>query len=151
MTEKKTYTELVADLNTQIYQSMSLDTFKTYTTVLDPTYSPSYSTNITTSGSPTWTVNIPNSGGNYYNYTVNTTGPDYYQNINISPKLAITDPKLEVTLDDGSIVTLSRDDLIKYISEQQLVRENELVRAMYERYQVAVKLVRSDDDGDERS
>ena len=55
---------------------------------------------------------------------------------------------VQVTMDDGTEEVISREDLIKYISERKLVQGNEVVRKVYERYQVAVKLVGSDDNGD---
>jgi hypothetical protein len=64
------------------------------------------------------------------------------------PRIKKSEKTIEVTMDDGSIESISREDLIKYISEQRIVRENAVVRKVYERYQVAVKLVRSDDNGD---
>lgn len=77
---------------------------------------------------------------------------DYLKLINNMPKpnakFRGDEVGLDVALDDGSTETVTREELIKYISDRKLVRENEVVRTMYDRYQVAVKLVRSDDNGD---
>lgn len=58
---------------------------------------------------------------------------------------------LQIELDDGSVQTISRDELVKYIGERQIRQENEVVRTMWDRYQVAIKLVRSTDHGNEGS
>lgn len=71
-----------------------------------------------------------------------------YDTFKYAPRVDKYEKKVEVVMDDGSVESVSREDLIKYISEQRIVRENEVVRKVYERYQVAVKLVRSDDNGD---
>ena len=65
-----------------------------------------------------------------------------------APELKKSDSKLDVVMDDGKVETVTREELIKYIGERKIVQENEVVRKVYERYQVAVKLVRSDDNGD---
>lgn len=78
-------------------------------------------------------------------YNKGSWGADrYVYNPNIKP----SDKALDVIMEDGSTETISRADLIKYIGERKIIRENEVVRKVYERYQVAVKLVRSDDNGD---
>lgn len=59
-----------------------------------------------------------------------------------------SDNQLNIYNDEGKVESISREELIKYIEERKVIRENEVVRKVYERYQVAVKLVRSDDDGD---
>jgi len=75
-----------------------------------------------------------------------------WDNLFSEPKKTIAVNKmvdvLVVEMDNQTTVTVPRSDLIKYISEQQIIRKNEVVRKVYERYQVAVKLVRSDDNGD---
>jgi hypothetical protein len=86
-------------------------------------------------------------------YMPRSTGKTYsqswdYDTFQYAPRLDRYEKKVDVVMDDGSIESISREDLIKYISEQRIVRENEVVRKVYERYQVAVKLVRSDDNGD---
>jgi hypothetical protein len=58
------------------------------------------------------------------------------------------DDRLDVHLGNGVTEWVSREELIKYISERKVIQENEVVRKVYERYQVAVKLVRSDDNDD---
>lgn len=84
----------------------------------------------------------------YYNgYKYYDTWNDY-EKPNAPPRVDKTEKTVDVVMDDGSVESILREDLIKYISEQQVVRENEVVRKVYERYQVAVKLVRSDDNGD---
>lgn len=86
---------------------------------------------------------------------VNTSIPNipissitWKNNYNITSSLNSYDTTIQVKLDDGSLESVTREELIKYISERKLIQENEAVRSMYERYQVAVKLVRSDDNGD---
>ncbi len=59
-----------------------------------------------------------------------------------------TTKAIDVCLENDTQETITREELVKYLSERKLVRENELVSKMYDRYQVAVKLARSDDDGD---
>jgi hypothetical protein len=107
----------------------------------------SYSSQIYTSIAPTINSGIITTSTTPWNtYTLKCDdGPYFHAN----PVIRADHRNIDIKMDDGSVVTLSREELIKYISEQQLVRENELIHAMYERYQVAVKLVRSDDDGDE--
>lgn len=80
--------------------------------------------------------------------TYNWTSYGEYNTYNYIPKVEKSDAKVEVRLDDGSVESITREELIKYIGERKIVRENEVVRKVYERYQVAVKLVRSDDNGD---
>lgn len=53
---------------------------------------------------------------------------------------------LYIQKDDGNYESISHEDLIKYIGERNLIQENELVREMYDRYQVTIKLVRSDEN-----
>lgn len=71
-----------------------------------------------------------------------------YETFKSAPRIDKYEKKVDVVMDDGSVESISREDLIKYISEQRIIQENEVVRKVYERYQVAVKLVRSDDNGD---
>lgn len=78
---------------------------------------------------------------NYKTYLTNTV----YKS---EPTLLPDDEKVGIRMEDGSTSFITREELIKYIGERTLVQQNELVRKMYERYQVAVKLARSDDDGD---
>lgn len=66
----------------------------------------------------------------------------------VTPSLSKYDTTLLVTLEDGSIRSISREELVKYIGERDLIENNEIVRTMYDRFQVAVKLARSDDNGD---
>lgn len=56
---------------------------------------------------------------------------------------------LSIPLPDGSIETVNRSELVKYISERKLRESNELVRAQWDRYQVTVKIVGSTDNGQE--
>ncbi len=49
---------------------------------------------------------------------------------------------------DSKAGTISREELVKYLEERKLREENELVRSLWDRYQVAVKLVRSSEDDD---
>jgi hypothetical protein len=48
---------------------------------------------------------------------------------------------------NGSRYTVSGNELVKYIGERELVANNETVRSLWNRYQVAVKLVGSKDHG----
>ena len=48
---------------------------------------------------------------------------------------------------DGSLQTVSYNELVKYIRERELVANNSTVRSLWDRYQVAVKLVGSKDHG----
>jgi hypothetical protein len=75
----------------------------------------------------------------------NPVSYDYYH---AAPTLRKQHDEIDIEMKDGSYETVTRDELIKYISERKLIKENHAVRSMYERYQVAVKLVRSDDNGD---
>ena len=65
-----------------------------------------------------------------------------------APMVTKTHGKVEVLDANGNSESITYDELIKYIGERKLIQENEAVRKVYERYQVAVKLVRSDDNGD---
>lgn len=101
---------------------------------------------------------------NYPNQVVVQTNPTYqapttnpytwrvnfndYATYHVSPLVTKSDSKVEVTMDDGSVEHITREELVKYIGERKLVQENEVVRKMYDRFQVAAKLARSDDDGD---
>jgi len=88
-------------------------------------------------------LNVPSSKTSWpYGYGDYDT---YYKS---APMVSKYEKKVEVTLDDGSVESISREELIKYIGERKIIQENEVVRKVYERYQVAVKLVRSDDNGD---
>ena len=84
----------------------------------------------------------------YHTYPSTKSWGEYDTYFKSAPMVSRYDKKVEVQMEDGSIESISREELIKYISEQRVVRENEMVRKVYERYQVAVKLVRSDDNGD---
>lgn len=80
------------------------------------------------------------------NYTITTDGT--WVNRVPAPLVTLNDKEVRVDTPDGITESISREDLIKYIDERRLVQENEVVRKMYERYQVAVKLARSDNNGD---
>lgn len=82
----------------------------------------------------------------YNQYVHNTTWDT--SSYHYAPRLEKSESKLEVAMDNGKVETVTREELIKYICERKIVQENEVVRKVYERYQVAVKLVRSDDNGD---
>ena len=69
----------------------------------------------------------------------------------LSPPVTKSAGEVEVEMEDGSIQTVSWSELVKYIRERQLRSENDVVRSMWDRYQVAAKLVRSTDDGNEIS
>lgn len=84
--------------------------------------------------------------GSLKNYTIQTDGTWY--NRVPTPLVTINDKEVRVDTPAGITESISREDLIKYIDERKLVQENEVVRKMYERYQVAVKLARSDNNGD---
>lgn len=76
------------------------------------------------------------------------TYADYDSYFKPSPQVGKYESQVEVVMDNGSLETISRAELIKYIGERKIIQENEVVRKVYERYQVAVKLVGSDDNGD---
>jgi DNA-binding cell septation regulator SpoVG len=106
------------------------------------------------------TITSINSMTNHtYPYTmynnISSTSPIYgdytlYSNMYEHVKVNRSNRGVMISMPDGSQEQVSYEDLVKYISEQQLVKSNAVVRGMYDRYQVAVKLVRSDDDGDTR-
>lgn len=73
---------------------------------------------------------------------------DSYSNIRACPQVTRYDSEIIVTTDEGEHEHITRDEMLKYISERKLIQENELVRKVYERFQVALKLARSDDNGD---
>lgn len=50
---------------------------------------------------------------------------------------------------DQKAVLIPRDELVKYIRERELRESSDLVRTLWDRYQVAVKLVGSKNDGKE--
>ena len=81
---------------------------------------------------------------NQYSHNITWNTDSYHY----APRLEKFESKLEVAMDDGKVETVTREELIKYICERKIVQENEVVRKVYERYQVAIKLVRSDDNGD---
>ena len=94
-------------------------------------------------------LSISNNNNTYRAYDKSLWDKEYlYDRNSTKQTLHSRSESFEITTDDGSLEVLSRADLLKYISERKLVQTNEAVRKMYERYQVAVKLVRSDDDGD---
>lgn len=146
----KSYGDLFNNEDSIDSKSMSIDTMKsmydnlvqkyvedkTYhnypgqyvTTPVMPTYNPGH---YTTPVNYTWKINL----NDYHTY-------------HISPQVTKSDSKVEVTMDDGSVEHVTREELVKYIGERKLVQENEVVRKMYDRFQVAAKLARSDDNGD---
>jgi len=82
-------------------------------------------------------------------HTWNTTiYSDTFARYQISPQVGKQDCKVEVRMDDNSVEHITREELVKYISERKAIRENPLVRKLYERLQVALKLSRSDDNGE---
>jgi len=138
--EKKTS---ISTIDLKYLQDMlSLDTTDYYTTLYPSPgifNQPVYNPQIVNSG-PTW---------NHNSYTWNipltsSASPKYH----VSPRVTTLDSSVEVNMEDGSLEHITREELLKYISERKAIQENELVRTMYERYQVALKLSRSDDDGD---
>lgn len=108
--------------------------------------------------SGTITTTITNAGtGGYYSYN-----PNNYSLISNStltnnswnvtrPYVAKHDVTVSFQIDDGTFIDFPRAELIKYICDQPLREENEVVRKLWERYEVAVKLVRSKDNGDHGS
>lgn len=82
---------------------------------------------------------------NVWTTTITTDNLARYQ---ISPMLHKNDPKVEVRMDDESIESVTRAELVKYIRERKEIQENPLTRKLYERLQVALKLSRSDDNGE---
>lgn len=62
----------------------------------------------------------------------------------------ITSMASEVTVFDAQnrpVGTVTPAELIKYIGERELIQQNEPVRTLWERYQVAVRLVGSESNG----
>jgi hypothetical protein len=123
----------------------SMDTFEdVYKKYLDSNVSgilPStYTLPSNQTSAPSWTVSP-----NFWNTVVTT---DSLKTYHISPRVKKNDCKVEVTMDNGSVEHVTRDELLKYISERKCIQENEIVRKLYERFQVALKLARSDDNGD---
>ena len=112
---------------------------------------------------PTPTINVVRANtqntqpiNNYTPYLYNNMGY-YYQSSIDSVYNSTMYNILQVPQETSSIIvtdltgkthTIEITSLLKYIDEQELVKSNELVRQSYERYQVAIKLVRSDDNGD---
>jgi len=105
---------------------------------------------------PTTITSFPNYHDQYsLNHTipspVNWNTVIYSDNLKtyqVSPQVGKHDSKVEVRMDDNSVEHITREELVKYISERKAIRENPLVRKLYERLQVALKLSRSDDNGE---
>jgi hypothetical protein len=49
--------------------------------------------------------------------------------------------------ENDPVGTVTPAELVKYIRERELIEENQTVRTLWERYQVAVRLVGSEDNG----
>ncbi len=64
-------------------------------------------------------------------------------------KISSYTESVDVFLEDGVVANVTRDELVKYIRERELRSENEIVRTQWDRYQVAVKIVGSTDNGQE--
>lgn len=62
------------------------------------------------------------------------------------PRISYMSPEALVIV-DGLEHSVSWDELVKYIRERELIANDETVRSLWERYQVAVKLVGSKDHG----
>jgi hypothetical protein len=112
-----------------------------------------YSTNIDTIPMPSWgSQTLTSYPATYntipiHNYTTKISYGEYAKQVYKMPTMSKAHSDLDVMI-DGEIESVSYAELSKYISERKLVRENEVVRKVYDRYQVAVKLIRSDDNGD---
>lgn len=91
---------------------------------------------------------IPISHTPNYNYHYPSIDYDSYHKQIHTAKVNHNVQTINVTMDDHSIETISREELVKYIGELKLIQSNEVVRKMYDRFQVAAKLARSDDNGD---
>jgi len=49
---------------------------------------------------------------------------------------------VSVSTRDGTIEHVTYSELVKYTEERKLIQENELVRALWERFQMAAKLAK---------
>lgn len=139
-TKNVTYEDLMKDLSVfeDVYKKYEID--QTSGILHDYYAVPSYK-QATITTTPSWQQN-PFS----WHTTISTDSLKTYQT---SPRVSKTDCKVEVTTDEGSIEHVTREELLKYIDERKIIKENELVRKLYERFQVALKLARSDDNGDQ--
>lgn len=94
---------------------------------------------------PNWWV------GNVLDPQMGATNKAYVDSMNSSlmyPK--VTSFAETVTIEDdtgANIGTVSHAELVKYIRERTLVETNETVRSLWERYQVAIRLVGREEDG----
>ena len=99
--------------------------------------------------SPTYTIaNLPNS----LNIWQGTTDTMYYPPRHRPMSIYGDTPSIEVmSLENpaSKVGTITREELVKYLEERRIREENELVRSLWERYQVALKLVRNSDDDDQ--
>lgn len=116
---------------------------------------PTVTTTVTpTSGSLYSNSNMPNPFySTTYTFPTTLTYPtSTYDGWTVTtPVIAMSDVNVKFQMDDGSYIEFPRADLVKYICDQPLREENEVVRTLWDRYQVAVKLVRSNDDGNHGS
>lgn len=137
---KSAYKDLLYDYQKQAMEDMFVE--PTFNKAITTNRAPPVNTTIVTS-----TDLIKQMKGLYNSYpsTKFNWQEDYFKS---APVVDKSEKKVEVVMDDGRYESISREELIKYISERHIVRNNEVVRKVYERYQVAVKLVRSDDNGD---
>lgn len=77
----------------------------------------------------------------------NLGGPKISHSVYVEPHIH----DIKVESGNLSYETVTREELVKYISDRKLREENEVVRKLWDRYQVAAKLVGSNDDGDHGS
>lgn len=75
------------------------------------------------------------------------SGSEYSTSIPAEKTILPSNDVIKVVLDDGSYEVISRCELVKYICDRSLREQNEVIRTLWDRYTVAVKLVRSNDDG----
>ena len=141
-----TIQDLLPSTSQDIYQSVS-DSL--YRKMCDSVGVPSPYT-VTVNQTPSWSTQIINKSTTVNApYTWNVTYDDFYPKAYLAvPQVSCQDTKVDIVMEDDSVEHITREELVKYIGERKLVQENEVVRKMYDRFQVAVKLARSDDDGD---
>jgi hypothetical protein len=89
-------------------------------------------------------------GGSYNPHSIME---DYFGKVKVGTKPnVVVDSRVgrvEVPMEDGSTEYVDPAELVKYIRERKLRSENEIVQTQWDRYQVAVKIVGSTDNGQE--
>jgi len=120
-----------------VYQDLQKKVFESYRAKY-------LSTNVVTTSTPTLST-ISKTQPYTWSIKIDDFYPRVYQT---KPMVNRSDYEVEIVMPDDSIECITREELVKYIGERKLIQENEVVRTMYDRFQVAAKLAGSDDDGD---